>query len=230
MTKIGDVKIFDTSDCPVVDITVPTADSTDNVDMVDVIGNKSDTVSGTSITALIKQAIAKIIGAAGVAVPSLNSSDNVSMRDVIGNKTDDESGTSLKSDTYTLKAHAHSVQLCAPTLADGLTMAASVTPWTLGNFIVVIATNAVTSPFDIHQVHVGNFSANDVYELALYQGANGVETVIARIRFTRTSNNNPGSVLPVTTPLIPANTQIKAKLASKAGSSTANFSVMYHTY
>lgn len=35
-------------------IAVPAADSADNVDMVDVIGNKSDTIAGDSLTALVK--------------------------------------------------------------------------------------------------------------------------------------------------------------------------------
>ncbi len=42
-------------------IAVPTADTADNVDVVDVIGNKSDTVAGTSLMALAKQIIADTV-------------------------------------------------------------------------------------------------------------------------------------------------------------------------
>ncbi len=128
-----------------------------------------------------------------------------------------------------IEEHNHSVQLCAPDLADGLNVIAGAA-WVEGNFVVVLATGLTTMPFDIHQVHVGNFSANDVYQLNLYAGANGSEYIIAKVRFTRTNAVNSGSILPIVTPLLPAGTQVKAKLASKAGGNNVNFSIMYHTY
>jgi hypothetical protein len=203
---------------------VPLADSASNALMMDVLGNKTDTTAGTSIVALVKGLLA------GILVPAKNAVTNANIRDVIGNKTDDEAGTSVYSILYTLLAHCHSVQLCMPTLAGGVTVTAAGGAWTLGNFVVIIATNAVTDPFDIHQIHVGTFSASDIYQLELYSGANGAEVLIAQVRFSRTSNTNPGSILPVITPILPANTQVKAKLASAGGGANVNFSVMYHKY
>lgn len=104
---------------------VPSADSADNVVMSDVIGNKTDTVAGDSLYALLLQIIALSgIPAADLAadiaaikavvddietatitevaslitfhdVPTQNSSDNANLRDVVGNKTDTTAGTSL---------------------------------------------------------------------------------------------------------------------------------------
>ena len=211
--------------------TLPIADAVTNSIIRDVIGNKSDTTSGTSIVALLKQAIAKIIGAAGIAVPTKNSTDNVDIVDVIGNKTDDENGDSIYSKLYTLSDHAHGVQLCKPTLAGGITVTAAAGAWALSAaYTVLFATNEVNAPFDIHQIHVGTFTGNDIFQLELYSGANGAEVLAAQVRFSRTNATNPGSILPCITPLFPANTQIKAKLASAAGSSSCNFSVMYHKY
>ena len=163
--------------------------------------------------------------------PLQNSAANTTLRDVIGNKTDDEDGNSIYSKLYVLSDHAHGVQLCKPDKADGISVTAGALAWALSAaYTVVIATNAVDAPFDIHMVHVGTFTATDVYQLELYSGANGAEVLIAQVRFSRINATNPGSILPCITPLLPANTQVKAKLASKAGGAACNFSVMYHKY
>jgi hypothetical protein len=71
---------------------VPTADSADNNQMRDVIGNKSDTTGGASLVSRAKKILDRH------AVPAQNSADNVVLRDVIGNKTDTaESGDSIVS-------------------------------------------------------------------------------------------------------------------------------------
>ena len=163
--------------------------------------------------------------------PLQNSAANTTLRDVIGNKTDDEDGNSIYSKLYVLSDHAHGVQLCKPTLAGGITVTAAAGAWALSSaYTVLFATNEVNAPFDIHQIHIGTFTGNDIFQLELYSGANGAEVLAAQVRFSRTNNTNPGSILPCITPLFPANTQIKAKLASAAGSSACNFSVMYHRY
>jgi hypothetical protein len=74
-------------------IAVPIADSADNVDAVDVIGNKTDSIMGTSAISLIKQ------NAAGISnintIPIADAATNSIIRDVIGNKSDTVLGTSL---------------------------------------------------------------------------------------------------------------------------------------
>ncbi len=136
----------------------------------------------------------------------------------------------IEQQVEVIEDHNHNVQHCIPNLADGLNVIAGAGAWTLGNFAVLIATGLLVQPFDIHMVHVGTFSASDIYQLNLYAGANGSEVLIAEVRFTRTNATNPGSILPCITPLLPAGTQVKAKLACKLGGANVNFSVMYHTY
>lgn len=170
--------------------------------------------------------------ASDMAVVAAGSALNSKINDVIGNKLDDESGNSIYSLDYTLNKHVHSVQHCYPSLANGITAAtATSAAWALGPYVVVIPTGTITAPFDIHHIHVGDFSNTDTYELLLYQGPNGSETQITSVRFTRSSNTNPGAALPCITPLMTSGTQIKAKLAAKtAGPENATFSVFYHTY
>ena len=219
--------------------TVPEADSVANAEMRDVVGNKSDTTSGTSLISLAKIITAKTatiptgpLGTANIAVPTANAAGNTSIVDVIGNKLDDESGTSLFSHAYTSLAHVHSIQKVYPTLAAGITIASGAGAWALtSTFAVVVPTNGITDPFDIHAIHIGDFSANTTYELILYSGANSAEVICGSARFTRNSNSNGGSVVQFMTPLIAANSQIKCKLACAAGSAaTATFSIIYHTY
>jgi hypothetical protein len=56
---------------PTTDIAVPTADAATNVNMRDVVGNKSDTVAGTSIVALIRQAQASLAGLNNITAASV---------------------------------------------------------------------------------------------------------------------------------------------------------------
>lgn len=92
------------------ELVVPTADVATNVFAMDVIGNKNDTVAGTSMIALNKQAYASLGAPAGVSlsadiavvdafhdVPVQNAITNAQMRDVIGNKTDTIQGNSVYS-------------------------------------------------------------------------------------------------------------------------------------
>jgi len=83
---------------------VPTADTTDNNQLRDVIGNKTDAaaagaVSATeSLMAYNKQNVGALITIDGYHdVPSQNSADNNQLRDVVGNKTDTTQGDSVYS-------------------------------------------------------------------------------------------------------------------------------------
>ena len=70
-------------------LNVPTADNSGNTNVSYVVGNKTDTVAGTSLVAKIKQVIASLVR------PTADSTNNVTPSDVIGNKTDTIAGTSL---------------------------------------------------------------------------------------------------------------------------------------
>lgn len=128
--------------------------------------------------------------------------------------------------------HIHGVDLAMPSLADGVLVTSKNIAWTLGdNFAVVIATDAVPNDFDIHWINIEDASANGVYEVWLYSGADAAEVVIAKKRFVREAARVATTGIALMTPLLPANTQIKAKLASDgAVADTANISVDYHVY
>jgi hypothetical protein len=75
---------------------IPSIDLATNATMNQVIGNKSDTVGGTSIIALVKQALAALVVVdAFHDVPSADSADNTVVSDVLGNKTDTVAGNSV---------------------------------------------------------------------------------------------------------------------------------------
>lgn len=70
---------------------IPLADAVDNDTPADVVGNKTDTVAGTSLVALIKQILVRLL------LPAADAAANVTPADVIGNKDDTTAGTSLIS-------------------------------------------------------------------------------------------------------------------------------------
>lgn len=160
--------------------------------------------------------------------PVADSADNNYIRDVIGNKNDSHSGDSLMSGVETLKDHVHSVSRVYPTLSTGITVTADAAVWTLGALVEVVPASTITDDFDLHSIDVENLSANDVYELVMYQGAGDVE--IGRVRVIQDAVQSATLNTPILTPIIPANARIRAAVASAAGSSSLRFSVRYHTY
>lgn len=166
-------------------------------------------------------------------VPGVDSADNNSPADVIGNKNDGHDGDSIKADTHTIVEHIHSKSRVYPTLAAGVTITADGSAWVLGVFAEIAPLSSIADDFDIHYVSIEDISANGVYELVLYFDADGVggdEVEIGRVRFTKSAVQSATLNVPMTTPIIPANYQIKAKLASSNGGSTATISIFYHTY
>jgi hypothetical protein len=166
-----------------------------------------------------------------IPVPAVNSVANVYQSDVIGNKSDDEDGSSLYSRAYKADLHDHSVAHVYPTMANGVSVTKNASPWTLGSFAVIIPAGTITNEFDIHGVGFDSVPDNGTFEVVLYAGADGGEVEIGRTRFTRTSPLTIELESPFQTPLVAANSQIKAKLAgSNSSASTVVMSVRYHTY
>jgi hypothetical protein len=166
-------------------------------------------------------------------VPTTNSTENETISDVAGSKADrrENGGDSLYALAYNLEEHFHSTQKVAPNLANAIAVSANAAAWTYGNLSNdIIAAAGVASPFDIHGVAIDNMNANDEYQLALVKTVAAVDTVISEVTFVRTSPQLTSLHIAIQTPLIEANAQIRAKLASKAGSSTCNVKVRYHTY
>lgn len=166
------------------------------------------------------------------AVPAVDGARNTTINEVVGNRSDGHSTTTLAGRLKLIEEHIHNVAKVIPTMADGEPVTATADDWTnLGDFAVIAATNAITSDFDIHWVNVEAVSANGQYELVLYSGADASEVEIGRVRFGKTTNQDGPQSVPILTPLIPANTQIKAKVASdNAVADIVSISLGYHTY
>lgn len=161
--------------------------------------------------------------------PSQDSADNASFKDVIGNKTDTDAGDSLYSLIHILGDHVHSPSKVYPTLATGVVVTCGTPAWTLGNFATIIPASTITSKFDIHYISVEALSANAVYEIVFYYGATDIEA--GRVRVTKNANQDSTLNVPMQTIIIPANSQIRAKVASDSGNAdTITLSTKYHTY
>jgi len=131
--------------------------------------------------------------------------------------------------TYAGFQHIHAPAKVYPTLANGVTVTGAAGAWTLGDYAEIIPASTITVPFDIHWINVEDASANDVYELVIYEGT----TERGRIRFVADTSVFGGALpsLPIQVPQLSANSQIQAKLASAGGGSdTATISVYYHEY
>lgn len=164
-----------------------------------------------------------------IAVPAADSSDNNTFRDVVGNKNDGHTGDSVYSIAHRIEEHVHKESKVYPTLAAGVTVTSSATAWVLGSFATVVAASTITSDFDIHYISIESISANGVYELVLYYGVS--DTECGRVRFTKNTNQDGTMNIPMMTPIIPANSQIRAKVASSnAVADTVDISIFYHTY
>lgn len=165
-------------------------------------------------------------------VPAADGTDNVFMRDVIGNRQDDHDTDTLAGWAHAMFDHAHKAMDVFPTGAAGeVVTAGNVGAWDLGAFAVIVPTNGITADFDIHFAVVEVMDANATYELVLFSGADASEVEIAHVRFVRVTNQVRSVHIPIQTPIIAANTQIKAKLMTSSGAAdSATISLAYHLY
>jgi hypothetical protein len=114
-----------------------------------------------------------------------------------------------------------------PTLAAGVTVTAGAA-WTLGAFSQIVPASTIGDRFDIHYISIENISANDTFELVLYQGALDVE--VGRVRFVKNAIMDGTQNVQFLSPLIPADARIRAKVASATGGNNVTISIFYHTY
>ncbi len=165
-------------------------------------------------------------------VPAVDSAVNITTRDVAGNKLDTHDGNSLAAHAHTTDEHQHSVGKVIPSGQAGITLTAGdANPWTLGGFEVLAATNAITNVFDLHFLIVEAMSANATYEIVVYSGADASEVEVGRVRIVRVTNQVRSATLPIQTPMIAANAQIKGKVMSSSGNlDTVTISLQYHIY
>ena len=166
-------------------------------------------------------------------VPPADSALNTTINQVLGNKTDTHDGDSIRAVLHILNEHTHKASNVWPTGAAGKVVATAFSDdWALGVFTEIAAANDIGIDFDIHFINIEGISTSGVFELVLY----AVEVEIARFRFTvvGTPNNLKFNPIPIQTAIIPANTQIQAKLMSSNSTAnpgdTATISFSYHIY
>ncbi len=160
--------------------------------------------------------------------PSADAAGTAYVSDAVGNRADLHSTDSIAGRIHALNDHIHSAAKVYPTLANPVQLVAGTGAiWTLGSFVEVVPANAIQSSFDIHWINAEAMSADVTYEIVLY----AVEVEIGRTRITRTANQTKHDGKAFMTPLVPANTQIKAKVASSADNAdTVSIALDYHTY
>ena len=148
----------------------------------------------------------------------------------VGDNIDNHDGASLFGRLRELNEHVHTAQKVYPTLADGVTLTTAAGDWALGTITEIIPANTITAEFDIHEVLVEDVNTQDkTYELVLYYGGSDIECV--RVRFAATSNKGGVPAQFAMTPLIPANSRVRAQLAIEdGGSKIAKISLRYHEY
>ncbi len=209
--------------------TVPAANGSSNLTVRDVIGNKADAAASGATKSLVAQA--KQIDAFHD-VPSVDGSDNDQIRDVIGNRGDHHTISTLTGRLHLLEEHTHNRSRVIPSGAAGVVVTAGDSnAWDLGSFVVMVATNAITADFDIHFVTIEVMSANATYEIVLYSGADASEVEIARFRIVRVTNQVRSEAISIITPVVAANSQIKAKVMSSTGAlDSVTLSLHYHIY
>lgn len=163
-------------------------------------------------------------------VPTVDSAANVLARDVLGNKGDTHDGDSAMARLDTADEHVHSEQEVYPTLADGVTLTTHADDWVLGTITEVVPATTIGSDFDIHEVVIEDVDTVDkTYELVLYSGAG--DTEVGRTRFAASTNKGGVPNVFMQTPIIAADSRIRAQLAIQdGGSKTAVLSIRYHVY
>lgn len=146
-----------------------------------------------------------------------------------GTADDAYDAETLGGRTHQLIHHIHGDTEVYPTLAAGVVVTGAAGAWGEGAFAEIVPASTITTAFDIHWVNVEALSGNDTFELSLYYGAS--DTECARIRLVQTAAQSATLQHQMMTPVIPANSRIRAKLASLGGGSdTATVSIQYHTY
>ena len=119
---------------------------------------------------------------------------------------------------------------CYPTLAKGADVVSGVANWAISaGYSAIVPINTITSNYHVSAVIVETAGAfNGEYELVLYYGAG--HTLMATARFAVVGGFILNPFMLVPSVLIPANTQIDARLAYSlggGGAATVTMSIVY---
>jgi hypothetical protein len=128
---------------------------------------------------------------------------------------------------HILEDHIHKACGVFPTLAAGEAVTGGA-QYVLGAYAEIVPTATIGSPFDIHYISIEALDTNAVYEIVLY----AITTEVGRVRVTKNAVQDGTMNIPFQCPILPAGTQIQAKLADSdaGGGSIATISIFYHTY
>ena len=178
-------------------ITVPDQNSADNVSMADVIGNKTDTIVGTSLVSHAQVIETAIDFLSNLQInPLADSIVNVNIRDVVGNKNDTVSGNSLVSlakyilkESIEIEKHLHGNEkwFGLASTPSGEThradrMAGGINPFTLtagnntwGNWVQILGSDDTPvesgkTKFDPHRFLVTSTNSTNPYNIQLVYG------------------------------------------------------------
>ncbi len=158
-------------------------------------------------------------------VPAIDSTLNTSIEQVVGNKNDTHDGDSLAAKLHIFDEHIHNQSRVYPTLANGVVVTAG-GAWGLGGFTEIVPVSTIGLDFDIHYISIEALSANETYELVLYAAT----TEIGRVRVIKNAVQDGTMNVPFQCDILPAGTQIQAKLATAGGGDSATISIFYHYY
>jgi hypothetical protein len=118
---------------------------------------------------------------------------------------------------------------CYPTLAAGATIESGAVNWTpTVAFWPIVPINIINVPYHISAIAIETCDKDGVFELAIYRGATNL--LIATARFSSVTGFILNPFLLIPSVLIPANSQIDAKLAYSlggGGKATITASIIY---
>jgi hypothetical protein len=129
------------------------------------------------------------------------------------------------SDILLVRKNLYTAEHVYPTRATWVTVTATASAWTLGNYAEIVPINTITSQFCINKLNVGAVSAATYYEVVIFSGT----TEIGRTHFYTSDSNYGYAFQDFKSPLIAANSQIQAKLATASGGAdTVVMSISYN--
>jgi len=127
-----------------------------------------------------------------------------------------------------ISLHSQARGLVYPTLAAGATVVSSNTDWVLGALATVVPASTIGVDFHPHDISVESCDRDAVFELVLYYG--GGDTEFCRKRFAISGGFFGNVQIPLTSLKIPADSRIRAALASSNGTAQVATITMSITY
>jgi hypothetical protein len=160
-------------------------------------------------------------------IPDTNSADNINWGDVIGTKLDTYLGNSIYSLLSKAATIVSSPREVYPTLAAGATVASANTDWVYGNYATIIPAGTIDVGYHVLAINVSSCDHDAVLQLELCQGPTDIP--ITTMRFA-VVNGFFGNVYTIGSAQVPADAQVRARLASGNGTAqvtTITMSLVY---